>query len=99
MGVWVLIILLAVIKLPLVGLMLWLPFRSDPPPDDASDSSQEDGGSKTLPGGHDGRRHPRGPLPRAPRRGPHGTPSPPPPERVRRVTARGRRVAGGSSSG
>jgi len=93
-GVWVLILLLGVIKLPLVGLMLWLPFRSDPPADDVSDSSQEDGGSKTLPGGpHHGRRRPRGPLPRPPRRGPHGTPSPAPPERIRRVTARGRRFA------
>ena len=95
MGVWVLIFLLGVIKLPLVALMLWLPFRSDPPPlDDRSDPSQEDGGSKTLPGGGShGRRHPRGPLPRTPRRGPHGTPSPAPPERVRPVTARGRRLA------
>jgi len=93
-GVWVLILLLGLIKLPLVGLMVWLPFRSDEPPDDVSDSSQEDGGSKTLPGGpHNGRRHPRGPIPRAPRRGPHGSPSPAPPERVRRVTARGRRFA------
>lgn len=94
MGVWVVIVLLGIIKLPLVALMLWMPFRSDPPSDDvsdSSDSSQEDGGSKTLPGGpHDGRRHPRGPLPRTPRRGPHGSPSPAPPQRVRRLTARGR---------
>ncbi len=96
MGVWVLIVLLGLIKLPLVALMLWMPFRSDPPPDDVSDSSQEDGGSKTLPGGpHDGRRHPRGPLPRTPRRGPHGSPSPSPPERVRRLTARGRSFESG----
>ena len=89
MGVWVVILVLGLIKLPLVGLLLWMPFRADPPVDDASDS-QDDGGSKTLPGGpFDGRRHPRGPLPRAPRRGPHGTPSPGPPERVRSVTARG----------
>ncbi len=74
MGVWVLIALLALIKLPIAGLLLWMPFRADPTVDEPGDSSsQDDGGTKTLPGGRsDGRRHPRGPLPRAPRRGPHG---------------------------
>ena len=97
MSVWVLFLLLGVIKLPMIGLLLWMPFRSDPPAGDVPDSSQEeDGGSKTLPGGpHDGRRHPRGPLPRSPRRGPHGTPSPGPPERIRRITARGRQFVPG----
>ena len=94
MGVWVLIALLALIKLPIAGLLLWMPFRSDPPATEPGDSSsQDDGGTKTLPGGRsDHRRHPRGPLPRSPRRGPHGTPPPRPPERARPVSARGRRV-------
>lgn len=92
MALWVLIFLLGIVKLPLVAFLLWLPFRADPPPEDATDSSQEDGGSKTLPNGSSGgRRHPRGPRPRAPRRGPHGSPAPAPPERVRSVTARGLR--------
>jgi len=89
------IALLALIKLPIAGLLLWMPFRADTPVGESDDSSsQDDGGTKTLPGGRsDGRRHPRGPLPRAPRRGPHGTVPPPPPERARPVRARGRRVS------
>ena len=80
MAVWILIGLLALLKLPLVGLMMWMPFRADQSVLDGPDSSQDDGGSKTLPSAPDGRRHPRGPLPRTPRRGPHGgaeLPSPP----------------------
>ncbi len=92
MSLWVWILLLAaLIKLPLAGLMLWIPYRYDestssPEP---TDSSEEDGGSKALPGGPLDP-HPRAPLPRKPRRGPHGSPSLPPPARVRTTTARGR---------
>src|ERR1700693_1327420 len=84
MPLWMVILLLAaLIKLPIAGLMLWMPFRNDeamraPEPPDSSD---EDGGSKTLPG--DPFRHPRTPRPRTPRRGPHGTPPAPSPRRVR----------------
>ena len=48
---WVLL-LAGLIKLPIAALMLWIPFRYDESPDvsDASDSSEEDGGSKALPG-------------------------------------------------
>jgi hypothetical protein len=87
MAVWVVIAVLGVLKLPLVGMMLWLPFRSDPAPGDVTDSSQDDGGSKTLPGGWNGHRHPRGPLPRLPRRGPHGSAPAPSPGRVRPLRA------------
>jgi hypothetical protein len=94
MSLWMLFVLLAVIKLPLIGLMLWMPFRndealiaSDPP--DSSDSSEDDGGSHTLPAGPVDP-HPRMPLPRSPRRDPHGSPAIPAPARVRTpVSARG----------
>ena len=91
MSLWLWILLLvALVKLPLAGLMLWIPYRYDesmssPEPTDPSD---EDGGSKALPGGPLDP-HPRAPLPRNPRRGPHGSPGLPPPARVR-TTARSR---------
>jgi len=87
------LILAALIKLPIAALMLWIPFRNDTATmaRDASDSSEEDGGSHALPGGPLNP-HPRGPLPRFPRRGPHGSPSPPSPPRVR-TTIKTRRPA------
>ncbi len=85
MPLWLWILLFAgLVKLPLAALMLWIPYRYDDSTHapDSSDSSEEDGGSKALPGGPLDP-HPRMPLPRRPRRGgPHGSPSPPPP-RVR----------------
>jgi hypothetical protein len=98
MPLWVWIVMLAaLIKLPIAALMLWIPFRNDEAmlardADGASDSSEEDGGSKALPAGPLDP-HPRAPLPRRPRRGPHGSPSPPSPPRVRRTVAVTRRVA------
>jgi hypothetical protein len=88
MSLWMLFVLLALIKLPLIGLMLWMPFRNDEAviaPDlvDSSDSSsEEDGGSHTLPAGPIDP-HPRMPLPRSPRRDPHGSPAIAAPARVR----------------
>ncbi len=96
MPLWLLIVLLGLIKLPIAALMLWLPFRNDPvlrasePPD----RSDDDGGSRALPAGPLDPR-PRRPLPsspRCPRRGPHGSPPPPSPRRVRAVTRTPRRV-------
>ena len=61
MWVWILL-LAALVKIPLAGLMLWMPFRYDEAADarpDMPDSSEEDGGSKALPGG------PTDPHPRA----------------------------------
>ncbi len=90
MPLWVWILLLAaLVKLPIAGLMLWIPFRDDEAmrAPEASDSSEEDGGSKALPGGPLDP-HPRSPLPRRPRRGPHGSPASPSPPRVR-TPARG----------
>jgi hypothetical protein len=90
--------LAALIKLPIAGLLLWIPFREDEAMKsrDVPDSSEEDGGSKALPGGPLDP-HPHGPLPRKPRRGPHGSPSPPAPGRVRtpaRTSARSVRRIG-----
>jgi hypothetical protein len=95
MQLWLWILLLAAaIKLPIAGLMLWLPFRHDEEvrAAESQDSPEEDGGSMALPGGPTDP-HPRVPSPRRPRRGPHGSPSPPAPARVRTTVARGRRPA------
>jgi hypothetical protein len=86
MQTWMWIVLLAgLIKLPIAALMFWIPFRYDEATQapDVSDSSEEDGGSKALPAGPLNP-HPHSPLPRHPRRGPHGSPSPSPPPRVRK---------------
>jgi len=101
MSLWMLFVLLALIKLPLIGLMLWMPFRNDEAviasdfvdSSDSSDSSEEDGGSHTLPAGPIDP-HPRMPLPRSPRRDPHGSPAIPAPARVRTpVRARGVKIS------
>jgi hypothetical protein len=85
MPLWLWILLFAgLLKIPLAGLMLWIPFRYDESlraPENPG-SSDEDGGSKALPGGPLDP-HPRAPRPRLPRRGPHGSPTPPSPRRVR----------------
>ena len=89
MPLWMWIVLLAtLIKIPIAGLLLWIPFRTDQAmhAPQESDPPDEDGGSKTLPGGSPHPR-PRTPLPRWPRRGPHGSPGPPAPRRVRAAVA------------
>jgi hypothetical protein len=95
MPLWLWIVVLAgLIKLPIAALMLWIPFRYDEAmrtPSDVSDSSDEDGGSKAFPGGPLDP-HPHGPLPRKPRRGPHGSPTPASPARTR-APVRGRQPA------
>ena len=89
MSLWMLLVLLGLIKLPFVGLMLWIPFRNDEAmrPPDTDDSSEEDGGTHTLPAGPCDP-HPRMPLPRSPRRDPHGSPALPAPARYARRYAR-----------
>ena len=95
MSLWLWILLLAaLIKLPIAAAMLWIPFRYDEALEgqDVSDSSEEDGGSRALPAGPLNP-HPRTPTPPRPRRGPHGSPSPAPPPRVRKpLSARRARV-------
>jgi hypothetical protein len=82
--IWILLVTTLVIKLPIIALMLWIPFRNDEAMQapDTPGSSEEDGGSKALPGGPLDP-HPRAPLPRWPRRGPHGAPPCPSPQRIR----------------
>ena len=77
--------LFVALKLPIIaaGLIVWWAIRSVPEPDELP--AGEDGGTKVRP-------HPPRRLPRLPRRGPHGDPLPLPPPRVRRVSARARRV-------
>jgi hypothetical protein len=86
MPVWLWILMLAaLIKLPLAALMLWIPFRDDAAirAPEGTDSGEDDGGSRVLPAGPLNP-HPRGPLPHLPRRGPHGSPTPASPPRIRR---------------
>jgi hypothetical protein len=94
MPLWMLIALLAMIKIPIAALMLWIPFRNDaamhaPEPPGQSD---EDGGTRAAPAGpldpRPRRPLPSGPRPRSPRRGPHGGQPPPSPRRVRTAIAR-----------
>jgi hypothetical protein len=104
MSLWLLIVLFGLIKVPLAGLMLWLPFRNDEAMratvDESTGTSEDDGGSRTLPGGsHDP--HPRRPFlgpPHVPtggaRRDPHGAPTPSSPPRVRAGSTRVKRVSG-----
>lgn len=92
MWLWI-VIFAGLIKLPIAALMLWIPFHYDESmrAPDSSDSSEEDGGSRALPGGPLDP-HPHGPLPRTPRRGPHGSTSPPSPPRVRKKAPTHRRA-------
>jgi hypothetical protein len=97
MPLWTLIVMLALIKLPIAAMMLWIPFRNDAAmtnTGDPPDRSDDDGGSRALPAGpldpRPRRPLPGGPFPRRPRRGPHASPAPPSPRRVR-VSSRERR--------
>ena len=83
---WAFIYLMLVLKIPIAALLLivWWAIRSAPEQNERS--ADGGGGSKTR------RRHPRRPLPRHPRRGPHGDPLPLPPPRTRTVVARAKRV-------
>lgn len=100
MSLWLLLVLLAAVKVPLAVLMLWIPLRSDEAMSAREDASaargEDDGGSKTLPGAPGDRhpRHPHDPRPIGPRRrGPrHGSPASPP--RVRHGASVGRSRVG-----
>ncbi len=88
MSLWMLFVLLALIKLPfdradaVDAVSQRRGDASQPTSRTRSDSSEEDGGSHTLPAGPRDP-HPRMPLPRSPRRDPHGSPALPAPARVR----------------
>ena len=71
------------LKIPLLGLIFIVWWAIKQKPEDSS-SRDDDGGIKRH------RTHPRKPLPRHPRRGPHGDPAPRPPSRVRSIRAKAR---------
>ncbi len=97
MSLWLLLTLIGLVKLAVASLMLWLPFRSDTAMSsiehEARPDSDDDGGTKMLPG-KPSEPHPKPPFPHRPRRGPHSSPSSPSPARVRatrlRIVARPR---------
>jgi hypothetical protein len=87
MSLWLLLALMGLVKLVVASLMLWIPFRSDSAMmalEDEGPSKPEDEGGTKVPPTSPREPHPRLPLPHRPRRGPHGSASPPPPARVRR---------------
>ena len=82
---WTFVYLMLFLKLPILALLgiVWWAIRQAPDP--YEQPSGDDGGINRLP-------HPRRPFPRppSPRRGPHGTPAPAAPPRVRSTIARAR---------
>ncbi len=83
---WTFIWLMFLLKIPIVGLFMIVRWAIGQTPETASD---EDGGigPRMKPRSP---HHPRSRLPRSPRRGPHGEPSPGSPARVRSVVSRQR---------
>jgi hypothetical protein len=80
---WAMFFLFVGLKVPLLALcwlVWWAIHQTDEPVEDGGD-----GGARTRP-------HPRQPLPRPPRRGPHGDPAPLPPPRTRKLAARARQL-------
>jgi len=87
------IFLMVILKIPIAGLLyiVYWAIKDAPEPQAQTD---DDGGTKTplAPLPRHSRPHPRAPLRRTPRRGPHGAPALPAPPRTRTVVARARRV-------
>jgi len=75
--------LMLVLKIPIALLLYIVWWAVHQVPDDETEEQHGDGGARRV-------QHPRGPLPRSPRRGPHGGSAPAPPERTRSVVARAR---------
>ncbi len=78
--------MMVVLKVPIAALLYIVWWAVHQTPDEEPQPEPGDGGSRRHV-------HPRGPLPRAPRRGPHGAPAPPPPARTRTLVARARHHA------
>ena len=81
MDTWTFIFLVLILKIPIVlllGIVWWAVHAT---PESASDESEEGGSKRPL------NPHPRGPLPRPARRGPHGEHRSPAPPRTRSVLA------------
>jgi hypothetical protein len=87
MTTWTFIWLLVILKIPIVALFLIVRWAARPP----ETAGGEDGGIGPRPRPRQPH-HPRAPLPRLPRRGPHGAPAPGSPARVRASA-----IAGGLS--
>ncbi|MHB8240775.1 MAG: hypothetical protein ACYDHN_02180 [Solirubrobacteraceae bacterium] len=83
MTTWTFIWLMFLLKIPIVGLFLIVRWAVRQTPEIAG---EQDGGIGPRPGPRHPH-HPRARLPRSPRRGPHGDPSPVAPARVRTVVA------------
>jgi hypothetical protein len=84
---WTFVYLMLILKIPIAALLfiVWWAIRAAPEQPE-TENADGPGGSKTR------HRHPRPPLPRHPRRGPHGDPLPLPPPRTRTVVARAKRL-------
>lgn len=78
--------MMVVLKVPIAALLYIVWWAVHQTPDEEPQPEAGDGGSRRQ-------AHPRGPLPRTPRRGPHGAPAPAPPARTRSVVARARHHA------
>ncbi len=78
---WGFVFLMFALKIPLLALCLLVWWAIKQTPEEADQPHSDGGGGSKAP-------HPHGPLPRHPRRGPHGDPLPASPPRVRTVIAR-----------
>jgi len=88
MDAWTFVWLMVFLKIPIVALFLIVRWAVNQTPEP---EPGQDGGIGPRPSPHRPH-HPRARLPRPPRRGPHGDPSPSSPPRVRTLVARGRLV-------
>ena len=77
--------LMVVLKIPIALLLYLVWWAVHQVPDTEPEAQGGDGGSRR-------RLHPRGPLPRSPRRGPHAGVAPAPPARTRMAVTRTRRL-------
>ncbi len=81
MNGWTFVYLMVVLKIPIALLLYIVWWAVHQVPDTEPEQQSGDGGVRRTV-------HPRGPLPRSPRRGPHGGSVVAPPPRTRSVTAR-----------
>lgn len=83
MDAWPFVLLMVAMKAPIAALLYLVWWAVHQVPDAEPETRGGDGGARS-------RLHPRGPLPRAPRRGPHRDEAPKPPQRTRAVATRRR---------
>ncbi len=86
MTAWTFIFLMVILKIPIAMLLYIVWWAVKQTPDEPAGGAGDSGGSRPP--------HPRYRRPRGPRRGPHGSPAPGPPPRVRAVVAHGSRAHG-----